>query len=97
MSTSEGKQRRQLRSFTSELKAGAMKLVLVGTKTLPRVAPDLAPTQSALRTWVEEARADRCQSSESGATSLIPVRSLPPLIFVGSGAAGAQLPSSSAC
>ena len=36
-----------------------MRLVLDEGKTIPQVARDLDLTQSALRTWVERARADR--------------------------------------
>jgi transposase len=51
--------KRPRRSFTDEFKAGAVRLVLDEGKTIPRVARDLDLTQSALRTWVERARADR--------------------------------------
>jgi len=51
--------RRPRRSFTDEFKAGAIRLVLDEGKTVPQVARDLDLTQSALRTWVERARADR--------------------------------------
>ena len=58
----EGKrQKRPRRSFTDEFKAGAVRLVLEEGKTIPQVARDLDLTQSALRTWVERARADRSQ------------------------------------
>ena len=49
------KNRRVRRSF----KAGAVRLVLDEGKTVMRVARDLDLTASALRTWVERARADR--------------------------------------
>ena len=51
--------RRPRRSFTDEFKAGAIRLVLDEGKTIPQVARDLDLTQSALRTWVDRARADR--------------------------------------
>jgi transposase len=51
--------RRPRRSFTEEFKAGAIRLVLDEGKTVPQVARDLDLTTSALRTWVERARADR--------------------------------------
>jgi transposase len=58
----EGKrQKRPRRSFTDEFKAGAVRLVLDEGKTIPKVACDLDLTESALRTWVERARADRTQ------------------------------------
>jgi transposase len=56
---SEGtKQRRPRRSFTDEFGAGAVRLVLEEGKTVPQVARDLDLTESALRTWVNRARAD---------------------------------------
>ena len=55
----ETKQRRQRRSYTDEFKAGAVRLVLDEGKTVPQVARDLDLTQSAVRMWVERARADR--------------------------------------
>ena len=51
--------RRPKRSFTDEFRAGAVRLVLDEGKTVPQVARDLDLTRSALRTWVERARADR--------------------------------------
>src|SRR6266850_3429954 len=65
----EGKrQKRPRRSFTDEFKAGAVRLVLDEGKTIPQVARDLDLTQSALRTWVERARADRSKG-KTGLTS----------------------------
>jgi len=65
----EGKrQKRPRRSFTDEFKAGAVRLVLDEGKTIPQVARDLDLTQSALRTWVERARADRTKG-KTGLTS----------------------------
>jgi len=54
-----GRQRRPRRAFTDEFKAGAVRLVLDGGKTCGQVARDLDLTESALRHWVERARADR--------------------------------------
>src|SRR6266404_1313925 len=65
----EGKrQKRPRRSFTDEFKAGAVRLVLDEGKTIPQVARDLDLTQSALRSWVERARADRSKG-RTGLTS----------------------------
>jgi len=65
----EGKrQKRPRRSFTDEFKAGAERLVLDEGKTIPQVARDLDLTQSALRTWVERARADGSKG-KTGLTS----------------------------
>jgi transposase len=56
----EGKrQKRPRRSFTDDFKASAVRLVLDEGKTIPQVARDLDLTVSALRQWVERARADR--------------------------------------
>src|SRR5437667_11932871 len=58
----EGKrQKRPRRTFTDDFKAGAVRLVLDEGKTIPQVARDLDLTESALRIWVERARADRTQ------------------------------------
>jgi transposase len=54
-----GRKKRVRRSFTDEFKAGAVRLVLDEGKTIPQVARDLDLTESALRLWVERARADR--------------------------------------
>ena len=51
--------RRLRRQFDEEFKAGAVRLVLDEGTTVGRVARDLALTESALRIWVERARADR--------------------------------------
>lgn len=60
--------RRTRRSFTDEFKAGAIRLVLDEGKTISQVARDLDLTQSALRTWVERARADR-SNGKTGLTT----------------------------
>jgi transposase len=59
MAEGSEKARRARRSFTDEFKAGAVRLVLDEGKPIPQVARDLDLTESALRTWVERARADR--------------------------------------
>ena len=53
------KTRRPRRRFTEEFKTGAVRLVLDEGQTVGRVARELDLTESALRTWVERARADR--------------------------------------
>ena len=47
------------RSFTDEYKAGAVRLVIDEGKSVGQVARELDLTESALRLWVERARADR--------------------------------------
>jgi transposase len=54
-----GRLRRPRRSYTDEFRAGAVRLVLDEGKTCGQVARDLDLTESALRLWVERARADR--------------------------------------
>ena len=51
------------RQFTDEFKAGAVRLVLDEGKTVGAVARDLDLTESALREWVEHARADRTKGT----------------------------------
>ena len=53
------KPKRTRRSFTADYKASAVRLVLDEGKNVAAAARDLGLTQSALRTWVEQARADR--------------------------------------
>lgn len=60
MSTmSDTTRKRSRRSFTDEFKAGAVRLVLEEGKTVGAAARDLDLTESSLRNWVEQARADR--------------------------------------
>ncbi len=59
MATDASSTRRPRRRFTDEFKAGAVRLVLDEGKTVGRVARDLDLTESALRTWVDQARADQ--------------------------------------
>ena len=60
MSTmSDTKRKRTRRSFTDEFKSGAVRLVLEEGKTVGAAARDLDLTESSLRNWVEQARADR--------------------------------------
>ena len=51
--------RRTRRSFTDDYKTGAVRLVLDEGKTVASAARDLGLTESSLRNWVEQARADR--------------------------------------
>lgn len=58
MATAEKRQRVR-RSFTDEFKAGAVRLVIDQGKSVGQAARELDLTESALRMWVERARADR--------------------------------------
>src|SRR5687767_6409159 len=51
--------RRPRRQFDDDFKAQAIRLVLEEGKSVEAVARDLDLTESALRQWVERARADR--------------------------------------
>ena len=51
--------RRVRRQFTEEFKAGAVRLVLDEERTVGAVARELDLTASALRQWVEHARAEQ--------------------------------------
>jgi transposase len=62
------RKKRPRRSFTDEFKAGAVALVLDEGKTVAQVARDLDLTVSALRGWVEQARADR-SNGKTGLTT----------------------------
>jgi len=56
----EGKrQKRPRRSFTDDFKAGAVRLVLDEGKTVGAVARELDLTETALRSWVNRAQANR--------------------------------------
>ena len=60
MATMAGsKARRTRRSFTDDYKTSAVRLVLDEGKTFAAAARDLGLTESSLRNWVEQARADR--------------------------------------
>ena len=65
----EKRQKRPRRSFSDEFKAGAVRLVLDEGTAIPQVARDLDLTESALRTWVERARADRSEG-KTGLTTV---------------------------
>src|SRR5687767_8762819 len=64
----ETKSRRTRRSFTDDYKAGAVRLVLDEDKTVAAAARELGLTESSLRNWVEQARADRTKG-RSGLTT----------------------------
>ena len=53
------KSRRPRRRFSEEFRAGAVRLVPDEGRTVGRVARELDLTESALRNWVDRARADR--------------------------------------
>ena len=61
--------RRPRRQFTDEFKTQAVRLVLEEGQTVGAVARDLDLTASALRLWVDQARANRTKG-KSGLTTV---------------------------
>jgi len=55
MSKNKKKNRRPRRSYTPEFKAEAVRLVKSSGKSIPQLAKELDLTESALRSWVENA------------------------------------------
>ncbi len=51
-------ERRLRRAFTKEFKAQTVRLVIEEGRSLPEVARELDVTESALRTWVRQAKVD---------------------------------------
>ena len=64
----EERTKRMRRKFSDEFKAGAVRLVLDEGQTVGAVSRDLDLTESALRGWVEQARANRTHG-KTGLTS----------------------------
>ena len=62
--------RRARRVFSEEFRAGAVRLVLDEGKSAGTVARDLDMTESALRNWVAQARADRTKGKSGGLTTV---------------------------
>ena len=60
--------KRKRRSFSPEFKADAVKVVRAG-RTVADVARDLDLTQSALRTWVNQAEVDDGKGAEGALTT----------------------------
>jgi len=65
----EPRAKRPRRSFTDEFKAGAVRLVLEEGKTVAAAARDLDLTESSLRNWVDQARADRGKGKPGALTT----------------------------
>jgi transposase len=63
------KQRRQRRSFSDEYKAETVKMVLAGHKTAGQVARDLDLTETAVRSWVKQARVNQGKGPPGALTS----------------------------
>jgi transposase len=58
MAKRAGQTRRARRTYSDEFKAGAVSLVVQEGKSIGEVARDLDLTESALRSWVAQARVD---------------------------------------
>ena len=65
----EPKRKRTRRTFTDEFKAGAVRLVLQEGKSVGAAARDLDLTESSLRNWVEQARADAGRNKPGALTT----------------------------
>jgi transposase len=61
--------RRARRVFSEEFRAGAVRLVLEEGKSAGAVARDLDLTESALRSWVARAQAERTKGKSGGLTA----------------------------
>jgi transposase-like protein len=59
------RKRRERRSFTSEFKADAVKLVKDSGKSIGQIAKDLDLTETALREWVKRAEGGSIRSKLS--------------------------------
>ena len=61
--------KRKRRKFTPEFKAETVRLVRESDKTIAQIARDLDLTESALRSWVEQASIDEGQGSTGTLTT----------------------------
>src|SRR5690242_12358920 len=61
--------KRKRRAFTTEFKAGAVRLVREGGKSVPTVARELDLTETALRSWVRQAEVDAGRGAAGALTS----------------------------
>lgn len=66
----ETKQRKKRTKYATEIKAGAVRLVLEEGKKAPEVARDLDLPQASLRRWIEQAKADRGIGKPGALTSV---------------------------
>jgi transposase len=61
--------KRKRRAFTTEFKAGAVRLVRESGKSVPTVARELDLTETALRSWVRQAEVDAGRGAPGALTS----------------------------
>ena len=64
-----GRRKRQRRSFTPEFKAEAVKVVQQSGKSVAMVARELDLTETALRSWVQQAEADAGRGRDGALTT----------------------------
>ena len=62
-------EKRGRRKFTKEYKAEVVRLIVDGGKTVGQVSRDLDLTESAVRTWVKQARIDAGQGAPGALTT----------------------------
>jgi transposase len=68
-SASSGKSRKSRRKFTPEFKAEAIKLCSEPGQSIGKVAKNLDLTETALRTWVKQAKIDAGQGPTGALTT----------------------------
>src|SRR5438034_8702387 len=61
--------KRKRRAFTNEFKAEAVRLVRESGKSVPTVARELDPTETALRSWVRQAEIDAGRGTPGALTT----------------------------
>jgi transposase-like protein len=61
--------KRKRRAFTTEFKAGAVRLVRESGKSVPTVARELDLTETALRSWVRQAEIDAGRGTPGALTT----------------------------
>jgi transposase len=61
--------KRKRRAFTTEFKAGAVRLVRESGKSVPTVARELDLTETALRSWVRQAEIDAGRGTSGALTT----------------------------
>lgn len=69
MGKKDRKKARPRRKYTDEFKAGAVRLVLQEGQSAASVARDLDLTESALSTWVQQARRDKSPAGSGTLTT----------------------------
>lgn len=69
MSSKTRKQRRPRRSFSTEFKADVVRMCRAGGESIAEIARRLDLTESAVRTWVDQAKVDEAGGTEERLTS----------------------------